>query len=312
MRTPAQADSQELRISLRARMSARDYIKGPLCLLLCVCLAVAWGCVNLNDVAQLTQLANAAKQTLPPVVADIAASCERQNILFRDTPADERPPGLHPLDCSAYEKLAGHITKDQSVLIAYFDALGKLAANKPLSYAQTIDTNVNAISGMTSLSSDAKSANNAAQDLAKVLGDAVTSSFRGHKVNSLIERTNPAVQQLASDLGKVIGQDYLGILDNEGNELNTYYQSPIAADGQSERLTLILVERQYEGDLAALHARKAAAAAYQKVMANLAAFHGKLYAEAERRASLHEIAQQIGPYLSDVKASITQLQTLRK
>ena len=291
---------------------ARIIARGLLLLLLSACLTIASGCVNLNDVAQLTELANTAQQTLPPVVADIAASCHRQNTLLRDTPPDERPPDLRPLDCQSYRQLTNHILEDQNVLIAYFDALGKLSSNAPLSYGQTISTNVSAITGMGNLSSDAKGANNAAQELAKLLGDAITASYRGHKINSLIEKTNPAVQQLTGDLGKVVGQDYLGILENEKALLSTYYQSPMAAAGQSQRLTLILVERQYEGDLVALRSREAAAADYHNAMDNLAALHGKLDTEVKRRASLSQIAQQIGPYLSDVKTSITQLQAAGK
>lgn len=120
------------------------------------------------------------------------------------------------------------------------------------------------------------------------------------------------MQQLTTDLGKVVGQDYLGILENEKALLNTYYQSPIAAAGASQRLTLILVERQYEKDLAALRAREVAASDYKRTMDSLAKFHEKLDAEAKRRPSLGEIAQQIGPYLLGGKVAITQLQAARK
>lgn len=119
-------------------------------------LTIASGCVNLNDVAKLTQLANAAQQTLPSVVTDIAGSCSRQNVLLRDTPSDERPHDLRPLDCQPYQHLTNHILNDQSVLITYFRAPGRLSSNAPLSYDQKINANMGEIAGMAYLNSDAK------------------------------------------------------------------------------------------------------------------------------------------------------------
>jgi hypothetical protein len=52
-------------------------------------LAVA-GCIDLDNVAQLTKLADSAQQTLPAVVADIPASCQRQNLLLNDIPSTDR------------------------------------------------------------------------------------------------------------------------------------------------------------------------------------------------------------------------------
>jgi hypothetical protein len=282
------------------------------CALLFACFLVAGGCVNLNDVAQLTKLADSAQQTLPAVVADIPASCQRQNLLLKDIPTDERPPNLLPLDCKPYQDVADHLMKDQDVLIAYFDALGKLASNTPLSYSQTIDTNVSTIEKMPNLSNHTIAASSAAQQIAKVLADAVTRSYRERKVNSIIEKTDGPVQELTADLKKVIVVEYAGILSNESEIMETYYKSPIAAAGKSERLALILVQRQYDNDTTALQSRRAAATAYGKVMDSLASLHAKLKVEATKKANFREIAQEVGPYISSLKDAFSQLQTERK
>jgi len=284
--------------------------------LLLACFLLMAGCVNLDDVAQFTKLAENARQTLPAVVADIPASCERHNKLFEEIPDAERPPNSAAQDCKAYRDLADHLNKDQNVLIEYFDSLGKLASNLPLSYEANIDTNVQTISQMPGLSQGAITASTAAQKIAKVLADAVTKSYREHKVNSIIASTDEAVQELTKALKEVVVDDYAGsqggILSSEAQIMDTYYQSPMAAAGKSERLALILVQRQYDGDKLALQSRKDAAQAYGQVMTNLASLHSKLKAEAAKKASLRDIGQQIGPEVANLKDAISQLRTKAK
>lgn len=267
-------------------------------------------CTNLEDVAQLTKLADSAQQTLPPVVADLAGTCERQNHLLSDIPDNEKPPGMASLDCKEYQDVADHITKEQAVLIAYFDALGKLAANTPLSYSSNVPANAAAIGKLPNLSAHAVVIHTAAQNIGKILADAVTKSYRQKKVDSLIQQTDGDVQQLTTALKKVVVEDYGGILSIESLTLDTYYKSPIeaAVAAKSERLALIVVQRQRDGDISALDSRKSAAVNYGQVMDKLAALHAKLKQEADKKASLREIGEQVGPLVSDLKDAISKLQ----
>lgn len=280
--------------------------------LLPVCFSLLVGCANLDDIAELSKFADRAQQTLPAVVADIPASCHRQNLLIDYTPAAERPASLSVQDCEPFQEVADHLAKDQGILIAYFDALGKLATNTPLSFGQTIDTNVGTIEKFQNLSKDAVAASSAAQEIAKVLGDAVTRSYRAKKVNSIVLQSDDAVQELTADLKRIIVLDYAGILSNESTVLDAYYQGPIAARGQNERLALIVVQRQYNGDTIALELRKTAAIGYGNVMDNLASLHAKLKLQATKKASLGEVAQQIGPDISNLKDAISKLQMEHK
>lgn len=277
-----------------------------------LCLLVTSGCINLDDVAGLTKLADIAQQTLPVVVADIQSSCLRQNSLLNEIPNAERPASLQVQDCKPYQDVADHLSKDQNVLIAYFESLGKLASNAPLSYDKSIDTNVTTVEKIPNLSRRATASSAAAQKIAKVLADAATKAYREHAVNSIIENTDAAVQELTADLKEVVVLDYAGILANEGVALDTYYQGPMAAAGKSERLALIVVQRQYDGDAAALQSRKSAAIAYGKVMDNLASLHAKLKAESVKKASLRDVAKQIGPDVANLKDAISELQTSSK
>jgi hypothetical protein len=275
-------------------------------------LACMWGClgcVSLDDVTQLSKLADSAEQTFPAVVSDIPASCARQNVLVNDYPAEERPIIMVAQDCKPYQDVADHLTKDQSVLIAYFDALGKLASNTPPAYDQAIDTNVAAIAKIPTLSKNTVAASSAAQTIMKFLADEATANYRERKITSLVERTDPAIQELTADLKKVIVTDYAGILSNESAVLDIYYESPIAAAKPTERLSQVLVQRQYEGDRANLQSKLAATVAYGKAMDSLASLHSKLLTETKKKASLRDMATELGPDITNLKSAITQLQT---
>jgi hypothetical protein len=306
LRPPAGAGST---FAMQATASSPVYRRNLLRALLTVLMWLIVGCVSLDDVAQLRKLADWAQQTLPAVVADIPASCQRRNVFLNDIPAGERPPSLQPEDCKPYQDVADSLTKDQNVLIAYFDALGALASNTPLSYAKTIDTDVTTIAKLPNLSKNTIAASTASQKIARVFADVATRSYRERKVNSIIERTDEAVQQLTTALKNVITTDYMGILSNEADSVDAYYQSPMAAARGSERLALITVQRQYHGDAAVLETRRARSVAYGQVMDSLASLHGKLKMEVKKKASLRQIAQEIGPDVSDLKDAISQLQT---
>jgi hypothetical protein len=274
------------------------------------CLAIGFllalsGCVELDDVAGLGKIADQMRSSLPPVVADIPASCERQNSLVMDIPANERGP-LAATDCAPYKDLAEHISKDQSILIAYLDALSKLASNAPSGYDTAIAANITTTGAFTGISPHAAAASSAAQQLASAIADAATHAYREKKVNELILAADPSVQELTSTLSQVITVDFNQVLSNEGKRLGSFYDGPIAAS-KGERLSLILVQRQYEGDKAALATRVAAVQAYGKVMDNLASTHAKLAAAAKAHTPLQQVAKDIAPNVASLKAAISNL-----
>src|SRR5207302_2513358 len=122
------------------------------------------------------------------------------------------------------------------------------------------------------------------------LADAVTRTYRERKVNTLVNKSDDDIQELTADLSKVVVTDYSGILSNESEIMEIYYRPSIAAAGKSERLALILVQRQYNNDARALQSRKDTALAYGKMMANLASLHSKFKAESKAKANLRTIA----------------------
>ena len=267
------------------------------------------GCVDLDDAAGLSKLSDEARIALPKVSNDVAATCARQNTLFENTPAAERAKTEQALDCKPYQELADHLAKDQEALIAYFDALGKLSSNKPLGYDATIDENVTALSTNTAFSANAITAGNDAQNLMKALADAATHGYREKQLGQLVIANDAAVQSLTRSLKKVITSDYSVLLGNEELGLDTFYQGPMASATSNERLALILVQRQYAHDKAALQTRKDAVASYAKAMDDLGALHAKLKDEAGKKMSMVEVAKQVGPIVESLKSALSDIQS---
>jgi len=267
------------------------------------------GCVNLDDAAGLSKLSEQAKRALPRVSNDVAATCARQNILFQNSPSDERPPTEQAQDCAPYQEVSRHLAADQKVLTGYFDALGELSSNKPLTYDAAIKANETGIAANTAFSAHTITAGTDAENILKSLADAATKGYREKQLGTLIQANDPAVQSLTAALKKVITADYAQLLSGEELSLDNFYQAPMAAAQPSERLALILVQRQYAHDKSALESRKAAIADYGRVMDNMATLHSKLKQQAEKKASVIDIAKELGPTVAALKDAISDLES---
>jgi len=272
-------------------------------------LLAANGCVNPEDAAGLSKLSHEARISLPRVSNDVAGTCARQNTFFENTPPAERPAAEQAQDCKPYQEIAEHLAKDENVLADYFDALGKLASNEPLSYDAAIEENVAATKLNSALSANTASAGNDAQRILKSLADAATKGYREKQLGQLIQQDDAAIQSLTQALKKVITADYALLLSNEEVSLDTFYKGPMAAAQPIERLTLILVQRQYAHDKTALELRKEDIAAYSKIMDDIAALHAKLKQDATKKISMVEIDKQVGPIIRSIINALTDIQS---
>jgi hypothetical protein len=272
-------------------------------------LLAANGCVNLDDAADLSKLSAEARVTLPRVSNDVAGTCARQNILFENTPAAERPPAAQAQDCTPYQEIADHLAKDENVLADYFDALGKLASNQPMGYDAVIEANVTATGANSGLSRNTAAAGNDAQKILKSLADAATNGYRKKQLGQLIQQNDAAVQSLTQALKRVISVDYALLLSNEELSLDNFYQGPMAGAKPNERLTLILVQRQYAHDKSAMQYRKDDVAAYGKVMDDISELHARLNQEAAKKASVVEIYKQVRPLVLSLNAALSDIQS---
>ena len=288
------------------RIGRNPWFQSVAIMTLCVSLN---SCIDLDDAAGLSKLSDEARIALPKVSNDVAATCARQNALFENTPAAERAKTEQAQDCKPYQELADHLAKDEEALLAYFDALGKLSSNKPLGYDTTIDKNVTASSTNTAFSANVIAAGNDAQNLMKALADAATRGYREKQLGELVISNDAAVQSLTRSLKKVITGDYSVLLGDEELSLDTFYQGPMDSTPSNERLALILVQRQYSHDKAALQTRKYCITSYGKAMDDLGALHAKLKDEAGKKMSMVEVAKQVGPIVESLKTALSDIQS---
>jgi hypothetical protein len=272
-------------------------------------LACLSGCVNLDDAAGLSKLADEARIALPRVSNDVAGTCARQNTLFENTPPAERPPTEQTQDCKPYQQIAHHLAQDENVLADYFEALGKLASNQPMNYDATITENIFATGANSTMSANAITAGNDAQNIMKALADAATRAYREKQLGQLIQQTDPAIQSLTQSLKKVITVDYALLLSNEELSVDTFYKGPMASAQSNERLALILVQRQYAQDKTVLQSHKDDIAAYGKIMDDIAALHTKLKLQAEKKASIVEIGKQVAPIVRSLRTALSDIQS---
>ena len=268
------------------------------------------GCAKLEEVAELSKLTESLRSSLPIVSSDIAASCERRGQLLTEIPDEEKASTDKPQDCSPFHAIADQVAVDQSVLIAYLDALARLAENRPLAYRANIAGNLTTLSGFTDVPPRVAAASTAAQKILSRLADLATGDFRAQHVEKLLETTDPALQQLTAALKDVVSSDYPILLENERTSLANYYEGPMAAR-RGERLALILVQRQYDSDTASLANRFASAQAYGRVMMSVAATHAALTAEAHSGKSKKSV-QVLGSSLTDLKEAIADLSAIEK
>ena len=271
-----------------------------------VVLLLLAGCDSGKEMADLPALSDGLEATLPVVSGDLGGTCERQNRLVAEIPPEERSPTDKPQDCRAFQAAAERVAHDQSVLLAYFSAVGKLLSGSHAAFDAKLATNGTALSGYTGLPGAVVTASTAAQAILGKLTDMATHHYRRKEVAAIVRSADPAVQQLTKALREVVTTDYPVLLRSEQNLLANAYEGPIAAR-KGERLTLILVQRQYDTDRDALHGRQAAATAYGAVMTTLAELHGRLTTMATGGGPKQAEAAAVRASLATLKSDATQM-----
>ena len=272
-----------------------------------LCLAAGGGgCAGPALPSGLDQVAESLRTSLPVVSNDIAATCERQNGLLADLPAEEKSSTDIPQNCVGFVAVAQRLRQDESVLINYLDALAKLSSKQPAAYEAKVFANTTALAGYAGLSSNLVTASTAAQQILDSLANLSTHRYRREQIEKLVLRTDPAVQQLTTALRQVITSDYTVLLNKEQISLASYYESPMAAR-KSERLTLILVQRQYDQDRAALAHRRSLAKAYGEVMNSIADAHARLATDLRNREGRERATTDLAVSIAALQDEVAHL-----
>ena len=280
-------------------------------LLLCI------GCGELSEVAALGGVADGMRAALPRVSEDFSASCRRRVALLSRIPSAERPPdaGAVTPDCGPAQAVARQLGADQAVLVEYLDALSRLGSGAGFTYGKAIGADLTTVNDFSvgvganaAAADDAQKAGAAALVLTGKLADLATGHIRTKDVRRVVLEANPGVQALTSALYGAGDVEYSIVLSNEKGYLDAYYQGPLAAAGDRERLVRILVQRQYDTDAERLERRRAAAAAYGAVMQRVGVLHARLAAAARGSAGFEGRVKALAPELDQLRDAVAKLE----
>ena len=273
------------------------------------------GCGDLGEVTQLGAVADGLGRALPGVSGDLYASCERRAALVERIPRAERPSGISP-DCGPAQAVAMRLGADESALTEYLRALSRLGASATLTYGKALGADVTTVNdfGVSAgankeLAADSQKAAVAALTLTSKLADLASRHLRARDVRRIVVEANPGVQALTAALYQVGDADYGSELADERGFLDAYYQGPIAAAGTGDRLTLILVQRQYDSDVERLQRRQSAAAEYGAVMQEIGTLHAKLTEAARDSAGFEGRVKALAPQVEQLRDAVAKLET---
>lgn len=297
-------------------MGGRAGMKVGLCSLL-LCLLPCGGCGELSEVTALGGVADGLEQALPGVSGDLYGTCERRAALVARIPVAERPPapaGIAP-DCGPAKVVSAQLAADETALTAYLRALSKLGTGAAFTYGKAVGGDVTTVNDFSvasganaEMAGDSQKAAVAALTLTAKLADLATRHIRAREVRRIVLEANPGVQALTTALYQVGDVDYGILLADERGYLDAYYQGPIAAAKSHERLTLILVQRQYDGDADRLERRRAAAAEYGAVMQEIGVLHAKLAQAARDGAGFEGRVKALAPQVDQLRDAVVKLE----
>lgn len=286
------------------------------------------GCGDLHEFAALQTVADGLRKTLPAIAEDFFASCERRGTIAAQirtaNPANGTAApsaGVSAAEdavrlCLPSKAVAAQLTADQTALVAYLEALSRLGSGAAFTYGKALGTDITAVNGLgvapgmnKTVAGDAQKASVAALTLTAKLADLATEHMRGRDVRQIVREADPEVQALTAALYAAGGVDYSILLEDERGLLEEYYGGPLAAAGASDRLTSMLVQRQYDGDVERLERRRTAAAAYGAVMQQMGALHANLAQAARDSTGFDTRLQALAPEVNRLQDAIAWLGT---
>jgi hypothetical protein len=254
--------------------------------------------VDLAEVGKFADISKSASSSLPAVVADIHATCERR--------AAFAPTGKQSGTLEGCKKLAisePGILKAQEVLLDYMAALKSLAGDQGVTYGKKLD----GLSDDLSKSGLDSKQVSAVASLAKKLTDAALNGYRRKELAGLIGSTNDDVQVLTHALKTIVDTDYKRELSLEREGAQEYYQSALKKYETNEPLAAIAVRRELQEADATVNGKEQAADAYGKIMDDIATGHQKLY-ESRGKWTTQSLINDVGPIIKDLYESTQKVE----
>ncbi len=278
--------------------------------------ALELSCVSQEAVGSFAGSSVAGLQKGDFVLRDMVASCTRT--VRAEQLLDQfvlTPESARSLQICTDAIPSGQLLGVSKVLVAYFSALGELAASGTSSKAAAQDASKGADAMKAKASSTTNTAvqqlqeaQSSANSLAKILDNLATERLREKAIRNALTEADGAVANLTQMLEEAVAQDYVGqlLLDERNKDANRFKrlaENPAPKPVFSDLLTL---NAQWTQVSAALDARAAAAHAYMEMLQQIRNGHAALVRQAH---STGIKSKELGPALAPYSASVAELET---
>ncbi len=277
---------------IRARARCGLHGLGLVCLVL-----VASGCANLGAVREFASTSSDAAQYTQLVGTYVNTPTR----LMRYEPESQRPV----LARQAAERTAQQepLLLRQRLIQSYMDGLGQLAADGLTTYDTQLD-NLNSALQAAKFADQSEAAALAA--VSKLLAMAATERWRGDKLVTLIERSEPPFQVVVGSLVSIVETGFVADLANEREALNKYYTELQVRSREPAGLAALGEWREMrEGQI---KDREAAIANYVVVLKTISAGHHKLY-ESRHDLSRAEVQAQVHQYTTRLREAVNAIRS---
>jgi hypothetical protein len=255
------------------------------------------GCTAPQEVQQFTAAAKDAVKSLPALVRDIPASCVRRQLAQRPVAEIADIDDQATQACRSLSDLEPRLTGALDVLANYLNALGELASDQVVTYDRQIDAFA---SSLQSTGAFQEPEVKATTGLAKFLANAVSSGYQRKKIIETLDRADADLATLCDGMSRVIGADYVRVLQNEELALRSRYRDAIQGDPAKSPATALIIQEYWRRDLSVLNQKKAAAQSGVEMLRRIRDGHKALAAQANHWTA-KDLVQKIAPYTGSIQ-----------
>jgi hypothetical protein len=262
--------------------------------------ALLTGCTPPNAVRQFTAVARDAAAAFPPLVKDLSESCIRRQLAER--PVDEIADvgDQARAECKNLSDLEPRLTGTVNVLVNYLNALNQLASDDIVTYDKQVDA---FSSSLQSAGAFQETQVKAVGGLAKFLANAAASGYQRKKIIETLKGADADVSAVCDGLGRIVGEDYVRVLQNEQNALRSRYRDAIQADPTKSSSTALILQDYWRRDLSTLDQKRSAARDLKEILGKIRDGHKALAAQANHWTA-RDVIQAVEPYTGAIKSLV--------
>jgi hypothetical protein len=262
----------------------------------------------------ISAFADSAQKTLaagPPLFNDIHDSCVRRETARPGLPIlpsfvppgsknapPKNPPGVGA--CARFTAEAQGLDKVSDVLTAYLRVVQQLAAFNTSSVSTANETGAESAATAANLSLVQV---DSVGKLASLVTQIFTAGYQRRRLFESLRTADPHIAAITEGLDAVIG-NYIDFLQEEQQTVTARYQSVAGSD---QPAMVLLLNRAYSDDLAAIQRRRDVARAYRESLKNIREGHHQLVLSAHR-LNTKELSLALQPYTSKLDGLVPVLQ----